>query len=160
MITLTLNQNSKNSLRAWVNRIKRYEAELPMLYQKLEYLEVKSIGYNSPSFEPRLSSNGSGSFKGIDYWLEKIDVCERKIKHYEDEIRKYHDFVGSLDDLERIIFHQYFYLKHSVKDIIQNNNIKRYQIYDSIKKINKLYFHDLFKISSDDQSKPNKIFNK
>lgn len=143
VITLTLKQNSKNSLRAWVNRIKRYEAELPMLYQKLEYLEVKSIGYNSPSFEPRLSSNGSSSYKGIDYWLEKIDAYERKIKYIQGEIRKYNDFVRSLDAPERVIFHQYFYLKSTAKDIMQSDNIKRYKIYESIKKINKLYFNKI-----------------
>lgn len=143
MVTLTLKQNSKNSLKQWVNQIKRYEVQLPLLYEKLEYLEVRSIGYNSPSFEPRLSSNSSSSYKGIDYWLEKIDACERQIKKYENEINKYKFFFETLGELEQTVLYQYFYINNSAREVLKNENIQRYQIYESIKKINKLYFNKI-----------------
>ena len=114
-----------------------------MLYEKLEYLEVRSIGYNSPSFEPRLSSNSSSSYKGIDYWLEKIDACERQIKKYENEINKYKFFFETLGELEQTVLYQYFYINNSAREVLKNENIQRYQIYESIKKINKLYFNKI-----------------
>lgn len=138
-----MKQNSKNSLKQWVNQIKRYEVQLPLLYEKLEYLEVRSIGYNSPSFEPRLSSNSSSSYKGIDYWLEKIDACERQIKKYENEINKYKFFFETLGELEQTVLYQYFYINNSAREVLKNENIQRYQIYESIKKINKLYFNKI-----------------
>ena len=137
---MTSKKNSKNSLKRWVLSIKYYEYELPNLYDKLEYLEVKSIGYNSPSFSPRISSSPSSNYKGFDYWLGLIDDCERKIKLYETEIEKYYKFKDSLSDLEQTILHEYFYIGLPPRDIIYNKPMKRYQFYEYIKKITKLYF--------------------
>lgn len=131
MATLTLKQNSKNSLKQWVNKIKRYEAQLPLLYEKLEYLEVRSIGYNSPSFEPRLSSNGSSSYKGIDYWLEKIDACERQIAYYERELMKYTLLIHDLGELESNIFSGYCLELKSLRNLALSNKI-------SVEKVNKV----------------------
>ena len=135
---MTSKKNSKNSLKRWVLSIKYYEYELPNLYDKLEYLEVKSIGYNSPSFSPRISSGHSSNYKGFDYWLGLIDECERKIKSYETEIEKYYKFKDSLSDLEQTILHEYFYIGLPPRVVIENSNIKRYRLYDITKKIIKI----------------------
>lgn len=134
---MTSKKNSKNSLKRWVLSIKYYEYELPNLYDKLEYLEVKSIGYNSPSFSPRISSSHSSNYKGFDYWLGLIDECERKIELYETEIEKYYKFKDSLSTLEQTILHEYFYKGLPPRDIIYNKPIKRYVLYNLINSLSK-----------------------
>ena len=78
-VVLTLEKKSKISLKQWVTTIRRYEYELPRLYEKLEYLKVKSIGYSSPSLEPKFGARGSSNNYSIDYWLERIEACESQI---------------------------------------------------------------------------------
>lgn len=136
---MILKKNTITSLKKWVSKIRSYEYEIPRLYDKLEYLEVKSIGYNSPSFEPRISSSHSSNYKGFDYWLGLIDECERKIKLYETEMDKYYKFRDSLSDLEQTILHEYFYIGLPPREIIKNISMKRYQFYNYINKIKMLY---------------------
>lgn len=143
MEDLTSEKNSKNSLKQWVSKIKRYELELPRLYEKLEYLKVRSIGYNSPSFEPRLSSGGSSNYKGIDYWLEKIDECKRKIELYEKELNKFNSFVSDLLPIEKEVFIKRYYESYPPKTIINEIKIKRSKFYEISNKLNKVYFYKI-----------------
>jgi len=122
-----------------VSKIKRYELELPRLYEKLEYLKVRSIGYNSPSFEPRLSSGGSSNYKGIDYWLEKIDGCKRKIELYEKELNKFNSFVSDLLPIEKEVFIKSYYENYPPRLVICETNIKRSKFYEVTYRLNKLY---------------------
>jgi len=140
---LTLEKKSKISLKQWVTTIRRYEYELPRLYEKLEYLKVRSIGYNSPSFEPRLSSGGSSNYKGIDYWLEKIDDCKRKIELYEKRINKFNSFVMDLLPIEKTVFLKYYYRRHPPRVIIGETNINRSKFYEVLNRLNKLYLYKL-----------------
>jgi len=95
--TMTSKRKSTSSLKLWVRTIKRYEYELPILYEKLEYLQVKSIGYNSPSFEPKFGGRGASNNYTIDYWLERIEVCEEQINKRKKEIDKFNEFISKLD---------------------------------------------------------------
>lgn len=135
-----MKKNSVDSLKRWVSKIKRYEYEIPRLYEKLEYLEVKSIGYNSPSFAPRISSNVSSGGFGIDYWLEKIDECERAIRYKENKVEKYYNYIDGLDQFERDIFVDYLYHRITPKDICVKYSINRAKIYHFINISNKNIF--------------------
>lgn len=135
-----MKKNSVDSLKRWVSKIKRYEHEIPRLYEKLEYLEVKSIGYNSPSFAHRISSNGSCNSLGIDFWLEKIDECEKKLRYKEKEVIKFYNFLKTLDQLEKDIFVDYLYHGTQPKKICVKYNINRMKIYDLINVLNKNAF--------------------
>ena len=139
-VVLTLKKNSVKSLKEWVSKIKRYGYELPKLYEKLEYLKVRSIGYNSPSFEPRISSNGSFSKSSIDYWLEKIEECENEIERKEKEIKTYKFILNDLNKLEQYIFYNYYRKRISSNAIIREKNIKRYHFYKKIKEISDKYY--------------------
>ena len=134
---MTSEKNSKNSLKQWVSKIKRYELELPRLYEKLEYLEVRSIGYNSPSFEPKFGGRGAFNVYTIDYWLEKIDACEAQINKREKEIDKFNEFTSKLDDITKDIFLKYYYYNVPVVRIALEYRLKSYQIYTKFDKINK-----------------------
>lgn len=135
-----MKKNSINSLKKWVSKIRRYEYEIPRLYEKLEYLEVKSIGYNSPSFAPRISSNASSCGFGIDYWLEKIDECEREIRYKVKEIKKYYNFLERLDKFDKDIFVDYLYYGSPPKEICVKYNINRTKLYDLINRLTRNSF--------------------
>src|SRR5690554_5138719 len=116
-VVLTLEKKSKISLKQWVKTIRRYEYELPRLYEKLEYLKVRSIGYSSPSFEPKFGGRGAFNVYTIDYWLEKIDACETQINNREKEIEQYNEFLDTLDVRDKDIFLKYYYFNVRVRVI-------------------------------------------
>lgn len=130
---------SRRSLKQWVVIIKRYEHELPRLYEKLEYLEVKSIGYNSPSFEPKFGGRGVSNNYSIDYWLEKIDACEAQIKKREKQIDKFKEFTSKLNDVSKDVFLKYYYHDISAKKIAEYYGLKPYQIYSVFNQLRKFF---------------------
>src|SRR5574344_1632511 len=97
-VVLTLEKKSKISLKQCVTTIRRYEYELPRLYEKLEYLKVRSIGYSSPSFEPKFGARGSSNNYSIDYWLERIEACESQIKKREKKMDGFKGFTIKFDN--------------------------------------------------------------
>lgn len=131
---MTLKKNSKNLLKNTIRKIRNNQYRLPQLYEKLEYYEVKMIGYNSPSFEPRYSSSSPSHLRNLDYWLEKVWVVENQINKIEKEIKEFNKFVLGLDPIEQLI----------VKDLIEYVPIKI-----TIKKLNVVrttYYYYLRKI--------------
>lgn len=132
---MTLEKKSKISLKQWVTTIRRYEYELPRLYEKLEYLKVRSIGYSSPSFEPKFGGRGVSNNYSIDYWLERIEACEAQIKRREKEIDKFNEFTSKFDEKTKNIFLKYYYHNIPVSQIAKQEKLKPYQIYRILKKI-------------------------
>src|SRR5690554_1469661 len=105
-----------------------------MLYEKLEYYEVKMIGYNSPSFEPRYSSSSPSHLSNLDYWLEKVWVVENQISKMEKEIKEFEEFVSKLDPIEQQIVKDLVeYIP--IKTIIKKLNISRITYYYYIRKM-------------------------
>ena len=131
---MTLEKKSKISLKQWVTTIRRYEYELPRLYEKLEYLKVRSIGYSSPSFEPKFGGRGVSNNYSIDYWLERIEACESQIKKREQEIGRFNEFTSKLDERTKDIFMKYYYHNIPVSQIAKQEKLKPYQIYMIFKK--------------------------
>src|SRR5690554_2201969 len=123
-VVLTLEKKSKISLKQWVTTIRRYEYELPRLYEKLEYLKVRSIGYSSPSFEPKFGGRGVSNNYSIDYWLERIEACEGQITKRKQEIDKFNEFTSKLDEKTKNIFINYYYYMKTTKEILNVLNIK------------------------------------
>src|SRR5690554_3752547 len=109
-VVLTLEKKSKISLKQWVTTIRRYEYELPRLYEKLEYLKVRSIGYISPSFEPKFGARGSSNNYSIGFWLERIEACESQINKRKIEVDKFNEFTSKLDEVSKEIFLKYYYI--------------------------------------------------
>ena len=130
-----MKKNSKNLLKNTIRKIRNNQYRLPQLYEKLEYYEVKMIGYNSPSFEPRYSSSNFSHLSNLDYWLEKVWVVENQIIKMEKEIKEFNKFVSSLDPIEQIIVKDIIeYVP--IKTIIQKLNMSRTTYYNYIRKLN------------------------
>lgn len=132
---MTLEKKSKISLKQWVTTIRRYEYKLPRLYEKLEYLKVRSIGYSSPSFEPKFGGRGSSNNYSIDYWLDRIEACEAQINKREKEIYKFNEFKSKLDDITKDIFLKYYYFNVPIREIAAEYGMKPFQIYALFSKI-------------------------
>lgn len=130
-----MKKNSKNLLKNTIRKIRNNQYRLPQLYEKLEYYEVKMIGYNSPSFEPRYSSSSPSHLSNLDYWLEKVWVVENQISKMEKEIKEFEEFVSSLGPLEQEIV-KYLIDYIPIKTIITKHNISRTTYYFYIRKIN------------------------
>ncbi len=81
-----------------------------MLYEKLEFYEVKMIGYNSPSFEPRYSSSSPSHLSNLDYWLEKVWIVENHIKTINKQQHQFLKFMNLLDKKTRFIIDMKDYL--------------------------------------------------
>lgn len=133
---MTLKKNSKNLLKNTIRKIRNNKYKLRQLYEKLEYYEVKMVGYNSPSFEPRYSSRNPSHLSNLDYWLEKVWIVENQINKIEKEIREFYKFIDSLSTLEKNIVERLLdYMR--VSDIINLYKINRNMYYFKIKSIEK-----------------------
>ncbi len=130
-----MKKNSKNLLKNTIRKIRNNQYRLPQLYEKLEYYEVKMVGYNSPSFEPRYSSSSPSHLSNLDYWLEKVWVVENQISKMEKEIKEFNKFISSLKLIEQLIVNDLFECV-PIKNIIQKNNLDRTTYYYKVKKIN------------------------
>lgn len=132
---MTLEKKSKISLKQWVTTIRRYEYELPRLYEKLEYLKVRSIGYSSPSFEPKFGGRGSSKDYSIDYWLERIEACEEQINKRKKEIDKFNEFISKLDEKTKDILLKRYYHNIQIKEISKQHEVNPQRVYLLINQI-------------------------
>lgn len=108
------------------------------LKETLEEYHVMMIGYNSPSFEPKYSSNRPTYQSNLDYWLEKIWVVEGKIEKIELEIKRFDVFVSQLNDIEKNII-KGLIKSIPIKELTTKNNIDRQTYYYYYAKIEKKY---------------------
>lgn len=137
---MILKRNSKNLLKDKIRKIRNNQYKLPMLYEKLEFYEVKMIGYNSPSFEPRYGCSSPSHLSNLDYWLEKVWIVEKQIRKIEKEINEFNKFVLELDLIEQQIVND---LINSIPltTTIKNLNIVRTTYYYYLRKINIIIFN-------------------
>ncbi len=119
-----MKKNSKNLLKNTIRKIRNNKYKLRQLYEKLGYYEVKMIGYNSPSFEPRYSTSSPSHLSNLDYWLEKVWVVENQINKMEKETKQIYKFIETLSPIEKNIIEGLLdYMR--VSDIINLNKINR-----------------------------------
>lgn len=111
------------------------------LKEKLEEYHVMMIGYNSPSFEPKYSSNQPTYQSNLDYWLEKIWVIEEKIERIELDIKRFNSFISKLDNVEKAII-EGILKQMPVKQVTKELDIDRQTYYYYIRKIDaKILIH-------------------
>ena len=129
-----MKKNSKNLLKNTIRKIRNNQYRLPQLYEKLEYYEVKMIGYNTPSFEPRYSSSSPSHLSNLDYWLEKVWVVENQINKMEKEIKEFNAFIVGLSTIEKKIV-EGIYNYERPSEVIFKCKITRSEYYYNIFKI-------------------------
>ena len=86
----------------WIDDVRRAMRKEKELQEKLEFYNMKLIGYKGVSYD-RIGSSGSRSSGDSEllYWIEKIDQIEKaKIINYV-VIKGYEDFLTLITPLEQ-----------------------------------------------------------
>lgn len=104
-------KNSRTSLNKpfydWIKQVREADKKIKELEDKLYYYNVKLIGYNSPNFEPRLSST-KPEYKDNRYiWINKIEKTEEKITYQKKLLFQYKTFKNILSTPEKYILYCY-----------------------------------------------------
>ena len=117
----------------WIDDVRRAMRKEKELLEKLEFYNMKLIGYKGVSYD-RIGSSGSRSSGDSEllFWLDKIDKTEKQIALNNHVINEFKSFVQELNITESIIINELLF-----KGIIINNSTKksksnRYRIINSI----------------------------
>lgn len=88
----------------WIDDVRRAMRKEKELQEKLEFYNMKLIGYKGVSYD-RIGSSGSQSSGDSEllYWLDKIIQTENEIEQTYRVLRDYKTFVDLIDPIERIV---------------------------------------------------------
>jgi len=86
----------------WIDDVRRAIRKEKELQEKLEFYNMKLIGYKGVSYD-RIGSSGSRSSGDSElmYWIDKIELVENSLVEQKAVIRKYNEFNLILTSLER-----------------------------------------------------------
>lgn len=92
----------------WIDDVRRAMRKEKELQEKLEFYNMKLIGYKGVSYD-RIGSSGSRSSGDSEllYWIDKIDLVEKQIERYSNIILKYNDFKKSFSIKEASILDEW-----------------------------------------------------
>jgi type III secretory pathway component EscV len=90
------------------------------LLGKLEYYNVKFIGYKGISYGQVITNPMPRSDKDMLYWLDKIDLVEKKLKKNRLILNEYIKFLSLLEIKEKILIR----FKCEEIKIIKDENVK------------------------------------
>jgi len=88
----------------WIDDVRRAMRKEKELQEKLEFYNMKLIGYKGVSYD-RIGSSGSRSSGDSEllYWLDKIADIEHKICQYNSYLAEFNVFILRLGERERMI---------------------------------------------------------
>ena len=96
-----------DSFYKWIDQVRRSKRKLTELQEKLQFYNMKFIGYNGVSYE--FSGSKTGGSKGDEnllYWMGKIDTVNKELQILDEVIRKYDDFLETLNVIEQKVLTQ------------------------------------------------------
>jgi hypothetical protein len=125
--------HSRTTLNApfyeWIDEVRRAFRKEKELLSKLEYYNVKFIGYKGINYGQIITNPMPSNDKDMLYWLDKIDEVERKIKINNSIIRDYEFFISNLSKVETIIINSLLF-NYDISDKkhyrILNNAIRKF----------------------------------
>jgi hypothetical protein len=102
----------------WIDDVRRAFRKEKELLGKLEYYNVKFIGYKGINYGQIITNPMPSSDKDMLYWLDKIDETERKLLMVRKLLMQYERFIETLSDREKL------YLKNRCEKIKIRGNEK------------------------------------
>lgn len=111
----------------WIDDVRRAMRKEKELQEKLEFYNMKLIGYKGVSYD-RIGSSGSRTSGDSEllFWLDKIDLVEKQIERYSNIILKYNDFKKSFSIKEASILDEWISgVVHNKSNRIDVNKIVR-----------------------------------
>jgi len=116
----------------WLDDVRRAIRKEKELLEKLEYYNMKFVGYKGVNYERIGSSSSSGNGdEELLYWLEKIDIAEQLLSNLAIQIKNYSKLLSLLNDKHR----------HILSCMVENktefttNRSRKYQIIGVISKV-------------------------
>jgi len=99
---------SKNGLNAefykWIDDVRRAMRKEKELQEKLRYYNMRFVGCKSVSYDRIGSAGTSGAEKDLYYWLDKIDVTERRLQSCQSTLKQLKTYISILSDSEQEAF--------------------------------------------------------
>lgn len=116
--------HSRTTLNApfyeWIDEVRKAFRKEKELLGKLEYYNVKFIGYKGISYGQVITNPMPRSDKDMLYWLDKIDLVEKKLKKNRLILNEYIKFLSLLEIKEKILIR----FKCEEIKIIKDENVK------------------------------------
>jgi len=102
----------------WIDEVRRAFRKEKELLGKLEYYNVKFIGYKGISYGQIITSPMPRNDKDMLYWLDKTDEVERKLLSVRKLLMQYEQFIETLSDKEKFI------LRNKCENLKEHENQK------------------------------------
>ena len=119
----------------WIDDVRRAMRKEKELQEKLEFYNMKLIGYKGVSYD-RIGSSGSRTSGDNEllYWLDKITAIENRIREVERLLSEYKSIMKNLNDIQKtvlgsIVNNQWI---EKIKIEIKQSRSRVYQIIDEI----------------------------
>ena len=113
----------------WLDEVRRAIRKEKELLEKLEYYNVKFIGYKGVSYD-RIgsSSHGSGD-QDLFYWLEKIDQVEQQLMRVKKVLDEASSFRFKLSESEAVVFDHMLHKSETIKQMQEKLKVNKSRIY-------------------------------
>ncbi len=91
----------------WIDDVRRAMRKEKELQEKLEFYNMKLIGYKGVSYD-RIGSSGSRSSGDGEllYWLDKMDIIEKQVLNNNKIISSYYSFLSKITCDEILLLKQ------------------------------------------------------
>lgn len=126
--------HSRTSLNApfyeWIDEVRRAFRKEKELLGKLEYYNVKFIGYKGISYGQVITNPMPRSDKDMLYWLDKIDEIEKRIKKIKLTLQNYEHFISKLNIDENNVVKSL--VEFDIKRDIKKKSANYYRLLNSI----------------------------
>ena len=117
----------------WSDDVRRAMRKEKELQEKLEFYNMKLIGYKGVSYD-RIGSSGSRSSGDSEllYWLDKIEKTEILIAHNNSVIKEFESFAQKMNIAEATILYELVFKRTTDTNSPKISKSNRYQIINSI----------------------------
>ncbi|MBU1093545.1 MAG: hypothetical protein KKH01_03690 [Firmicutes bacterium] len=119
----------------WIDDVRRAMRKEKELQEKLEFYNMKLIGYKGVSYD-RIGSSGSRTSGDSEllFWLDKITAIENRIREVERILSEYKSIMKNLNDIQKtvlgsIVNNQWI---EKIKKEIKQSRSRVYQIINEI----------------------------
>jgi hypothetical protein len=116
----------------WIDEVRRAKRKEKELLEKLEYYNVKFMGYKGVNYG---GLPGGGRSKGDEdmlYWLDKIDEVGRRLSRLQPTIEKYNIFLNLLESNEKALLSFIIESSLATNDYCEKFKMSKQRYYDSI----------------------------
>ena len=117
----------------WIDDVRRAMRKEKELQEKLEFYNMKLIGYKGVSYD-RIGSSGSRSSGDSEllYWLDKIDKTQVAITSFEKVINGHKQLLCELNTIEIVVYNGMISKQMEGIDFYQVSKAYRYQTINRI----------------------------